>query len=227
MASQAQIDANRVNAQHSTGPRTDDGKARSSRNALKHGLNAREFFVPEDEQHEFAELGDSLAEELHLQTALEQNLFSHILHAAWTLHRVRRMEAEILATSPDPLAGDDAHRLELLARYQTRAERSYHRNLNELRRHSTNVALRGTLPYQYDKQSSHLVEPHLIHRGVRLKDQTWREYPKNIFDDPDNPPPPEPRFQGRKVTSDAERDLLFGTRRAADRSAKPAPAAAR
>jgi hypothetical protein len=39
MASQRQIEANRRNAQRSTGPKTRRGKQRSSRNAVKHGLN--------------------------------------------------------------------------------------------------------------------------------------------------------------------------------------------
>ena len=40
MTSQRRIDANRRNARRSTGPRTDDGKARSRLNAVKHGLSA-------------------------------------------------------------------------------------------------------------------------------------------------------------------------------------------
>jgi hypothetical protein len=39
MASERQIAANRANARKSTGPRSDSGKTRASRNALKHGLN--------------------------------------------------------------------------------------------------------------------------------------------------------------------------------------------
>jgi len=38
MASQKQIDANRRNAERSTGPRTPEGKAIVKNNALKHGL---------------------------------------------------------------------------------------------------------------------------------------------------------------------------------------------
>ena len=40
MASEKQIEANRANAQHSTGPKTPAGKAISRLNALKHGLTA-------------------------------------------------------------------------------------------------------------------------------------------------------------------------------------------
>ncbi|MGB2610780.1 MAG: hypothetical protein WBC80_17530, partial [Isosphaeraceae bacterium] len=41
MATAAQIEANRRNAQRSTGPKTDEGKDRVRRNAFKHGMTAR------------------------------------------------------------------------------------------------------------------------------------------------------------------------------------------
>jgi hypothetical protein len=45
MATEAQIEANRANAQKSTGPRTPEGKEKAAQNALKHGLLAREAVV--------------------------------------------------------------------------------------------------------------------------------------------------------------------------------------
>ena len=46
MATLAQIHANRLNAQSSTGPRSDQGKAASRFNALKHGIEARSLVIP-------------------------------------------------------------------------------------------------------------------------------------------------------------------------------------
>jgi len=53
MASVAQIQANRLNAQKSTGPRTAVGKERASRNAVKHGLLAREAVIRGEDPEEF------------------------------------------------------------------------------------------------------------------------------------------------------------------------------
>jgi hypothetical protein len=46
MATLTQIEANRRNAQHSTGPRTAEGKAASSMNALKTGIDAQSSVIP-------------------------------------------------------------------------------------------------------------------------------------------------------------------------------------
>ena len=56
MASEAQIAANRANAQRSTGPRTAEGKARAAQNGLKHGLCARATLLPEEDPAEFEAL---------------------------------------------------------------------------------------------------------------------------------------------------------------------------
>lgn len=61
MATVKQIEANRRNAQRSTGPKTEEGKARSRRNALKHGLSGRGVVLPEGE----AEAVEGRAAEWH------------------------------------------------------------------------------------------------------------------------------------------------------------------
>jgi hypothetical protein len=82
MASPAQLNANRSNARQSTGPRTADGKARVSQNAVRHGLTGRHPVVRNDEREAFAALRDGLAAELDPQGALEELAFQQILLAA-------------------------------------------------------------------------------------------------------------------------------------------------
>lgn len=53
MISTAKVDANRKNAQKSTGPRTPAGKSIASMNAVKHGLSARMPVVPAEDTDEF------------------------------------------------------------------------------------------------------------------------------------------------------------------------------
>ena len=131
MASQAQIDANRANARHSTGPKTQAGKAQVARNSLRHGFTASELYIAAGEQPEF----DALAEELHADVqpvgGTENALFEQYLHAAWNLRRARRLEAGALAlppTDPDAAAAQDRH-----ARYVVRFERAFDRALRQIR----------------------------------------------------------------------------------------------
>ena len=52
MATDRQIEANRKNAQKCTGPRTEKGRARSSQNALKTGLDAKSVRIPGHADHD-------------------------------------------------------------------------------------------------------------------------------------------------------------------------------
>jgi len=118
---------------HSTGPRTPEGKAISSQNALKHGLSARDVVLKDDlEREEFAVLNTDLGDELNPDGVLETLLFNRLVRATWDLRRVERMEVEQAAEGID-LLDDICHtRLERLARYKMRAERSFYKAHREL-----------------------------------------------------------------------------------------------
>ena len=144
MASSSQITANQANAQHSTGPSTDEGKARVSQNALRHGLTARHLVIRDDEHEEFATLQDSLSTELDPQGAVEPVAFHELLHAAWSLHRFRRIEAEASRGTVEDFADPATTTvLDRLSRYQARAQRAWQKALHELRDLQTNRALRA------------------------------------------------------------------------------------
>ena len=94
MATNAQINANQANAQHSTGPKSAEGKARVAQNAIRHGLTAKHLVVREDDREEFEALRDQLLQEYAPQGATETVVFNELVHAAWNLARFRRIEGE-------------------------------------------------------------------------------------------------------------------------------------
>ena len=90
--------ASRRNGARSRGPRTTAGKARSSRNALKHGLCAQNILVlAREDIAAFCSLETALFEELAPAGALQTVLAQRVVSAAWRLLRADRMEAEVLA----------------------------------------------------------------------------------------------------------------------------------
>ena len=144
MATPAQFAANQANAQSSTGPRTPEGKAQVSQNALQHGLTSRHLVIPPDQQQEFDDLQASLLADLDPQGAIETVVFHDLLHAAWNLHRYRIIEAQY--SSPDSSVFLDPQAsavLDRLSRYQSRTQRAFYKSLGELRILQTNRALRA------------------------------------------------------------------------------------
>jgi hypothetical protein len=79
------------------GPRTAAGKARSARNALKHGLRARRLVLLQNEDSaDFAAFDAAVRAELAPAGALEADLVTRIVTAAWRARRADRMEAALL-----------------------------------------------------------------------------------------------------------------------------------
>jgi len=92
MASENQIRANRDNARHSTGPKTPEGKARSSANAIRHGLLARQIVLPIEDRAQYLELLAALEAEHQPEGPLETYLVHQMASAQWRLQRLTRIE---------------------------------------------------------------------------------------------------------------------------------------
>ena len=142
MATEAQIDANRRNAQSSTGPTTAEGKARVSRNATLFGIySAGDVVRPEEEDiyHLFCE---GFEQDLAPQGAMETTLAAEIVHAAWRLRRCAEAESAIEIQSDGQSSIDRA---------RTQALRHFQRATAELRRLQTERQIRNeTVPEDFD-----------------------------------------------------------------------------
>jgi len=88
MPTEAQIIANRRNAQKSTGPHTTRGKAAVSQNAVKHGLSARQTVISSESQADFDLYRDQILYELAPASPMESMLAERIVSLSWLLKRV-------------------------------------------------------------------------------------------------------------------------------------------
>src|SRR5262249_12206884 len=97
MASIKQIEANRSNALNGTGPRTAEGKARSSRNALTHGLTAQEIVIPGEDVAAYRSFEQQLIDDLQPNGSCELELITRLAATYWRFRRIPRFEAALMA----------------------------------------------------------------------------------------------------------------------------------
>jgi len=106
-ATEAQIDANRRNAQKSTGPRSAQGKDASSRNGLQHGLSGDKHILPGENPEEFLLLLKDLYDNFHPVGLGEEKLVQRIAADQWRLDRTLPMEAAIYRQRLEGVAAED------------------------------------------------------------------------------------------------------------------------
>src|SRR5882757_6094153 len=97
MATEKQIEANRRNAKHSKGPTSDDGKRKSSRNALKHGLTAKDLLLPHENPAEFQERLEHWQGFYGSDDPGQEALVRRAVVDSWRLDRCVRHETAALA----------------------------------------------------------------------------------------------------------------------------------
>ena len=92
--SEAQLNANRENAQLSRGPITEDGKARSSRNSYKHGLTGRKIFLEGENLEAYQALVQSFLDHYQPQNIEERALVQIIADCHWRIDRAVSIEEQ-------------------------------------------------------------------------------------------------------------------------------------
>ena len=97
MATDKQIIANRQNARRSTGPRTESGKRRSRRNAIRHGLTAETVIDILEDPADYRAFERAIKSDYSPQTAIEGQLVTRLASLLWRLRRAVAIESGLLS----------------------------------------------------------------------------------------------------------------------------------
>jgi hypothetical protein len=135
---------NKVNAQHSTGPKTEAGKQRSSLNALRHGLTGQIVVMPTEDLQAYQSHLKSFTDEYRPEGATEAHLTQALADTSWRLNRVAALETNLLSLAAigDPLADalaiaasleSQAKALANLSMHSQRLSRQFERTVIQLR----------------------------------------------------------------------------------------------
>ena len=96
MATDKQIIANQKNARYSTGPRTESGKRRSRRNAIRHGLTAETVIDILEDPADYRAFERAIKSDYSPQTAIEGQLVTRLASLLWRLRRAVTIESGLL-----------------------------------------------------------------------------------------------------------------------------------
>ncbi len=134
MATTAQMNANRANAQLSTGPASETGKSASSKNALKTGLTGRTVLLPTEDAALYESHVAGFRERYQPVGDAEQNLVQSLADTEWRLQRIPSLEAGIYAIGRLELAELFPNEEESVRRQLIEAKifLTYQRQLNNL-----------------------------------------------------------------------------------------------
>jgi len=145
MMTKAKVEANRRNAQKSTGPRTPSGKAVASMNALKHGLCAHTPVVPGEDPAEFSTFAAGWVDHLQPSDPHQSSLAEQVILAAWQLRRVPLLRTGLIAEQmhweakrsqpvhPWAMSSEAHVQLSRIDRHQVVLERTFRQCLKELK----------------------------------------------------------------------------------------------
>ncbi|MFN3321884.1 MAG: hypothetical protein ACK5AZ_00185 [Bryobacteraceae bacterium] len=146
--------AHNNNAPNKRGPRTPEGRQRSSRNAIRHGLTAAQVVLDYESPEQYEALKQAVFAELQPETEIERQLTADLVNHRWRLDRIVRIETSTFDNKMEDMEGwfrrycaeisNDARiahvfeslakgpALALLDRYETRIRRAYERTLRTL-----------------------------------------------------------------------------------------------
>ncbi len=109
MATDKQIAANRRNAQKATGPKSAEGKFKSSLNALRLGLYSHTFIIKTEDEQVFQNFSAGFIDEFKPQTPSELELLEQLISIAWRRHRLAGLINQRVNNAINTVAAQCAH----------------------------------------------------------------------------------------------------------------------
>lgn len=143
MTTENQIEANRQNAVKSTGPTTIEGKARSSKNAMKHGLLSKDLVVHGERPSEYQTFRQNLMDTFHPEGPIELLLVEKIASYMWRQRRAIQAESIFFhkglskewgrQSLENFFQGRDGECLQNITRYEAAIEKNFYRAMHQLK----------------------------------------------------------------------------------------------
>jgi len=148
--SEAQLNANRENAKHSTGPQSQETKQKVRMNALKHGYSGHIVMMADHEREPFLNHLEKFRSEYNPKGITEEVLVQSLCDISWSMQQMRAQSANIMAlmgSEPVPgersaetdyalaqamSVGDNLKNLNLLGIYENRKARLFNATRREL-----------------------------------------------------------------------------------------------
>jgi hypothetical protein len=185
MVSIKQLEANRQNAQKSSGPKTPQGKTKSSQNAVTHGLTSQRPVLTIEDKNEFDAYANEILVWLDPQDPIETLLARRVAILSWRLQRASVYETLVLDNllnsktdedDPDTHLGQvlaaDFQNQQTLAKvqnYETKIERSMLRCLNTLKRIRDSKLLTYSKITDYVRGGDDMPEPYFQDKNADAK----------------------------------------------------------
>ncbi len=121
---------------HSTGPRTENGKAISSRNSTTHGCCSKQAIIQGESEEEFNQLLEDWLLDYQPEDSVQRSFVEQAVHAQWVLrrntNRYNEFEQSLEAKSVLEWTEEDHKKFERFTRYKTTAERAFTRAFTQL-----------------------------------------------------------------------------------------------
>ena len=176
MSTQAQAIANQANAQKSTGPTSEQGKAVSSLNRRTHGLGGKFVVLPCEDQAQFDVLLAHLDSEYRPGSASEILLLEQMAESRWTRDRALRLQQ----TTLDPQTGQiaDEKKFSLYQRYFITHNNAFHKAMNDLLKQR---ALKQKMAIGFERETRQQ-QAHPFNLGIKEMEIITREQRNGVKD---------------------------------------------